>query len=81
MKSIKTRKIYDGAVNAASESTIEATKSEIDELIQALKIVEKFKVLARESLKVKEKGADWTMYKFDVKKNVVVVKIEQGACG
>jgi hypothetical protein len=83
MKILKTKKLFDGAVNGASEATFEATESEIDELINALKIVEKFKVSARKALKVKEKGADWTMYSFDIKKSngMVGVKIEQGACG
>jgi Holliday junction resolvase len=83
MKAINTRIIFDGAVKGSKESTIEATKDEIESLVNALKIVEKFKYEARNSLKVKETDADWTMYNFDILKSdgIVKIKIDNGACG
>ena len=83
MKVVNTRKIFDGAVRGASEATVEATTEEIEALVQALKTVEQFKVLARKALKTKEKDSDWTMYGFDIKKSdgLVAVRIDQGACG
>jgi len=83
MKAIKTRRIFGGAVNGADEATIETTQEEAEQLLQALKVIEKFKVIARKALKITEKHADWTIYKFDIRKSdeIVKVRIDQGACG
>jgi hypothetical protein len=83
MKVIITRNIFDGAVHGADEATIKATVEEVEAFVQALKVIEKFKFKAREALKINEQHADWTTYKYDIKKSegIVNVRIDTGACG
>jgi methyl coenzyme M reductase beta subunit len=77
MKLTNKKILYSGAVNGKIEMTIEATEAEIQELKNALVVVNRFKKV----LKVKEKDADFNMYKFNCGKKTVVVTVEQGACG
>lgn len=77
--SIKT--LDNGPVNGSKEVIISCTKDEADELRKALAIVDKYKKVAYKALKHKEKNADWTMEKYKVKNDRVIVIVESGACG
>jgi protein tyrosine phosphatase len=81
MKAEEVIKGYDGAVRGERSVVISATKQETDELRAALAVVERFKKVALQAAKVKEKDADWTMLTYAVKTDKVIVKIEDGACG
>jgi ribosomal protein S8E len=78
-----TQRLFNGAVRSRYKATLRGTPDEIDMLRQALSIIEQWKAKAKKSLKIKENQADWTMYRYNllVKDGVVVVDIEQGACG
>lgn len=81
MKVESTKRKYDGAVRGEQEVVISATKEQTDELRAALAVVGKFRMLAAQAGKHKEKDADWTMYRYTVKNDKVIVTIEAGACG
>jgi len=81
MKAEEVIKEYDGAVRGRRKVVVSATKQETDELRAALAVVDKFKRVALQAAKVKEKDADWTMLEYAVKTDRVIVTIEDGACG
>jgi hypothetical protein len=80
MKVEKVKNVWDGAVNGLDEITFTATKEETDELRNALAIVNKWQKQALKEVPG-AKGADWTMVKYAVKTDRVIVGVESGACG
>lgn len=81
MKAIGTKKWFDSAVRGSTEAIFEATKEETQQLFEALRVVEKWKLAARRALKHDEKDADWTTYHYFVKSGMVHVQVDSGACG
>ena len=77
LKSIKT--VSEGAVSGQKDVVIEVSKEQADELRQALKTVDKYRLFALKE--TKEEASDWTMTDFAVKNNLVIVSVRQGACG
>lgn len=81
MKIIDSRTAAANAIAASYEVDFCLDVDECKELIQALKIVEKYKQAARRKLKVKEEYADMTSYEFENIKDGVRLRINQGAIG
>lgn len=81
MNVVQAQTVFDHAVSGEYKVHIQATKEETDELRKALATVDKYKQAALKAVKHKEKDADFTVYKYAVKTDLVVVIIETGACG
>jgi hypothetical protein len=83
MKIIKTETKSRSAVAGSNLAHIEATDTEITELVNALKIIEQFKYTARKACNTNDKNADWTEYHFEIhrREGVVIVDIKQGMAG
>jgi len=72
----------EGAISGYKTVRIPGTKEQMDELRQALAVVDRYKQKAMKvGHAVKENWADWMMVGYAVKTNCVEVKVEQGMAG
>lgn len=80
MKIENTKQIWGGPVNCRYEVIFTATKEEVDELKDALEIVNKWKDQALQKVPAAN-GSDWVMFDYLCHQESVVIGIEAGACG
>lgn len=79
MKILSSKSIYNNAVRGEHEVRIETDKAK--ELSDALILVREFENKVLEVSGLSKKDADWTMFRYDIRGNEVLINIEQGACG
>lgn len=78
---MKVEEIFRGFVNCRRKVTLDITKEQSEELMQALKVLEKYKKQAISALEYDIEDSDWHMLEYTVKSDCVIVDIQDGACG